>query len=120
MRTTVLGVGVLAMILGVGPGCQRAEGKVLGQAPEGVPRPVLAVKAGDTPPQVSLRGTLVEKCPVAGCWFRLKDDSGVILVDTKAAGFVITEVPLNSMVTVAGKVDHVDQEVILQASGLRY
>jgi uncharacterized protein YdeI (BOF family) len=110
----------LVLTLTLGQGCHKAGGTVLGKAPEGTPRPVLAVKAGDTPPKVALRGAVVEKCPVAGCWFRLEDETGIILVDTKAAGFVVSDIPLRTIVTVAGKVDHVDQEVILEATGLRY
>jgi uncharacterized protein YdeI (BOF family) len=45
---------------------------------------------------------MIEKCPVAGCWFVLRDKTGTVRVDTKAAGFVVTEVPLNTELTVQG------------------
>ncbi len=101
-------------------GCGKPKGKVLGVPPKGEPRSILAVKAGDTPPTVTVQGILVEKCPVAGCWFRLRDDSGVIKVDTKTAGFVVTEIPLQSKLTVAGKVTQEGNETILAGTGLRY
>jgi uncharacterized protein YdeI (BOF family) len=101
-------------------GCGRADGKVKGMPPKGEPRTVLAVKAGDTPPMVTLRGKLVEKCPVAGCWFRLQDNTGVIKVDTKTAKFVVTDIPLQTTVTVSGKLAQEENEPILQATGLRY
>ena len=101
-------------------GCGRADGKVKGVAPKGEPRTVLAVKAGDTPQTVTLRGKLVEKCPVAGCWFRLQDNTGMIKVDTKTAKFVVTDIPLQTTVTVSGKLAQEENEPILQATGLRY
>jgi uncharacterized protein YdeI (BOF family) len=93
---------------------------VLGKVPKGQVRQVLAVRAGDTPPQVTLQGVLVEKCPVAGCWFYLQDDTGMIKVDTKAAGFVVVNVPLQTRVTVSGRIASESDDVCLQATGLRY
>ncbi len=53
---------------------------------------------------VQISGVIVEKCPVAGCWFILKDNTGTVRVDTKSAGFVISDLPLQTRVTVVGKV----------------
>ena len=113
---------VFVLMLGVAlaAGCGKASGKLKGVAPKGAPLSVLAVHAGDTPTAVTLRGTLVEKCPVAGCWFRLLDDTGVIKVDTKSAGFVVTEIPLTTVVTVGGRVSHEGDETIIEATGLQY
>ena len=104
----------------VASGCHRPSGTVLGQAPKGEVRTVLAVRAGDTPPQVTLSGVMVEKCPTAGCWLRLRDNTGIIKVDTKAAGFVVVNVPLESTITVMGKVTTDGDEVVIAAAGLRY
>jgi uncharacterized protein YdeI (BOF family) len=93
---------------------------VLGRAPKGDPVSVLAIRAGDTPSQVTVRGIMVEKCPVAGCWLKVQDQSGTIMVDTKLAGFVVVNVPLESKVTVAGKIVTEGDEVLIEASGLRY
>ena len=101
-------------------GCHRQPGKVLGTAPSGEVRTVLAVRAGDTPPKVTLSGKMVEKCPVAGCWFRLQDATGTIKVDTRTAGFVVTELPLETKLTVAGKIADTGDEVVIEATGLRY
>ena len=101
-------------------GCQKQQGTVLGKAPSGDVRSILAVRAGDAPPQVTLSGSMVEKCPVAGCWFRLRDDTGTIKIDTKTAGFVVTAVPLETKMTVAGKITDTGDEVIIEASGIRY
>ena len=92
----------------------------MGQRPEGELKTVIAVKAGDTPRKVSLAGTIVEKCPVAGCWFKLQDRTGTIKVDTKSAGFVVVKVPLQTPVTIVGTILHEGDETIIEASGLRY
>ncbi len=110
----------LLCCLSVMVGCQKPQGNVLGKSPTGDLRTVLAVTAGDTPPQVALTGVMVEKCPVAGCWFRLRDRTGIIKVDTKPAGFVVVNVPLESTLTVAGKVVAEGDQIVLEASGIRY
>jgi hypothetical protein len=51
----------------------------------------------------------------------LRDESGVIKVDTKDAGFVVVDVPLQMSVTVAGRVGtNSVGERLLKATGLRY
>jgi len=101
-------------------GCHQPNSTILGQAPQGEPQTVLAVTAGNTREQVTLRGVMIEKCPVAGCWFRLRDRTGTIKVDTKPAGFVVVNIPLRSEVTVSGKVVTGGNEVALEATGVRY
>jgi hypothetical protein len=51
---------------------------------------------------------------------RLRDSTGIIKVDTKAAGFVVVNVPLESTITVMGKVTTDGDEVVIAATGLRY
>ena len=68
---------------------------------------------------VTIHGTMTEKCPMAGCWFMLRDKSGVIKVDTKNAGFVVSEVPINTEVTVTG-IPAKSGEKRIAASGMRY
>jgi uncharacterized protein YdeI (BOF family) len=101
-------------------GCHRPFGRILGKAPMGEPRTILSVKAGETPPQVTVSGVMIEKCPVAGCWFRLRDGTGTVFVDTKSAGFVVVNVPVESKISVAGKAVAVGDEVIIEATGVRY
>jgi hypothetical protein len=109
----------LALVLGAF-GCAKPHGTVLGKSPKGEPVSILAIRAGDTPPQVTISGVMLEKCPVAGCWLKVQDQSGTIMVDTKSAGFVVVNVPLESKVTVAGKIVTEGDEVLIEASGLRY
>ena len=111
---------VLLACVVLATGCHKASGTVLGKAPKGPPHTILSVRSGDTPAQVTIGGIMVEKCPVAGCWFRLQDSSGTIKVDTKTAGFVVVDVPLQTQLTVTGKVVAEGSDVMLEATGLRY
>jgi uncharacterized protein YdeI (BOF family) len=101
-------------------GCGKSKGTLLGKDPRGAPQTVLAVRAGTAPAQFTLNGVMIEKCPTAGCWFRLRDSTGEIKVDTKSAGFVVLDVPLETKVTVAGKVVADGQDVQIEATGIRY
>ena len=110
---------MVCLLLAVG--CHKPDSTVLGKMPEGEPRTISSVKTGDTPPQVTLQGAMIEKCPVAGCWFRLRDSTGVIKVDTKLAGFVVLDIPLKSRLTVMGKKVVADgNEITIEATGVRY
>jgi uncharacterized protein YdeI (BOF family) len=109
----------LAIAILIGTAC-RKSGSVLGNAPGGEPRSVVATREGLTPPNVTLHGKMVEKCPTAGCWFYLSDPTGAIKVDTKTAGFVVTKVPLQAEVTVSGKLVQEGSDTVLEATGLRY
>jgi uncharacterized protein YdeI (BOF family) len=111
---------LLALGFTLATGCQKPQGTILGKAPTGELRTVLSVSAGETPSQVTLNGAMIEKCPVAGCWFRLRDRTGVIKVDTKSAGFVVANVPLDSTVTVAGKIIMEGDQIAIEATGIRY
>jgi uncharacterized protein YdeI (BOF family) len=98
-------------------GCAHASGSVLGKDPgDGAPRAIRDLKPND---QALLTGTMIEKCPTAGCWFMLKDSTGVVRVDTKSAGFTVTDVAVNSKVTVRGAVKSGSERIVV-ASGLRY
>jgi len=111
---------VLLLCLLFACGCQKQHGTVLGKAPTGQVRTILAVNAGDTPRQVTLSGQMIEKCPVAGCWFKLRDETGTIKVDTRSAGFVVVKVPLDSKVVVSGKIVTGGDDVSIEATGIRY
>lgn len=101
-------------------GCSKPKGTVLGTMPEGKPVSVLAVRAGTTPPKIILDGMMIEKCPTAGCWFRLRDGTGLIKIDTKSAGFVVVDVPLQTRVSVAGRIIPDGDDVQIEATGIRY
>ena len=114
--TLVCAVPLVVLALG----CHKATDTILGKAPRGNLRTILAIRAGDTPPQVTISGIMLEKCPTAGCWLRVKDDTGIIKVDTKAAGFTVVNVPLETKVTAAGKIVMEGDEPVLEATGLAY
>lgn len=117
MRGLISGV-FLAIALSVS-GCSSKE-RVLGKPSKERTATILAVNAGDAPSKVQLEGTMIDKCPQAGCWFHLDDGTGVIKVDTKDAGFVVTDVPLNSKVKVTGSLRQDGEELQLHATGLAY
>lgn len=98
-------------------GCATQQARVLGKAPSGQIVPVSQLKS--TAGQVTIRGTMYEKCPVAGCWFMIRDKSGVVRVDAKSSGFTVTDVPVNSEVTVQGSVKTVGEKMVI-ASGMQY
>lgn len=117
-----------------GGGCSaRAGATVLGAAPPPAGARAVAVRdlngeaaASGGKKSVIVRGAMIEKCPAAGCWFKLRDATGVVRVDTKNAGFVVTDVPVGAILTVAGTPAApaapaaAGTEPTLAATGLRY
>ena len=101
-------------------GCSKHQSRTLGSPEEGSSIAITAVRRTDMDSRVVLHGTMIEKCQIAGCWFILQDDTGTIKVDTKNAGFVVVNVPLNSALAVAGRVTTNGAERIIDATGLRY
>ena len=101
-------------------GCAEKKATTLGKIFEGTNVSVAVAKRSDRDSPVIVRGTMIEKCPEAGCWFLLRDESGVIKVDTKDAGFVVVDVPLQIPMTVAGRVTTNGADRIINATGLRY
>ncbi len=81
---------------------------------------IAAIQKAKLSTPVMVRGTMVEKCPVAGCWFKIHDATGTIKVDAKAAGFTVTEVPLQTEFTVRGKVVPNGAEKMIQATSADY
>jgi uncharacterized protein YdeI (BOF family) len=117
---TIRATFVLLIVIMGTTGCRQSQGIVLGKITEGESCTIQSVKAGGTPPQVILKGVMIEKCPVAGCWFRLRDNTSVIKVDTKSAGFVVVNVPLATRMTVTGRIAANGNEVEIEATGVRY
>lgn len=118
-----LPIAIPALLLLAG-GCAPREAQILGSAlAQGAPgsaAPVAAVRTARDGSPVVVSGRMVEKCPVAGCWFDVRDGSGAIRVDTKNAGFVVLDVPLNAPITVAGRIRSSGGEPQIEAAGVRY
>ena len=112
--------GTILFTLLLTVGCKRQSSITLGRPPNGEVRTVASLKAAGRAEPVVLRGLMIEKCPVAGCWFRLRDDTGIIKVDTRAAGFVVAEVPVKSKLLVSGKVVADGDNLSIDATGVRY
>src|SRR5688572_6706028 len=111
---------VISAVLLLAGGCAPREARVLGSAPSGNPASISAARTARDGSSLVLAGEMVEKCPVAGCWFDMRDGSGTIRVDTKNAGFVVLDVPLHARITVAGRVKTSGGDPRLEAAGVRY
>ena len=106
-------VGILLLA-----GCNSSAPTILGTPPANTPVNTVDQAARFTKAApVTVQGEMIEKCPVAGCWFKLRDKTGVVRVDTKAAGFVVTDVPLHTQMTVQGRAD---AQGGVAATGIRY
>lgn len=110
-------VGLALLLL---TGCNREGSAVLGIAPKTEPRQIASAKTLTGGASVAVRGKMIQKCPVAGCWFVVRDQTGTIKVDTKAAGFVVLDVPLQTEVVVSGTIRTRDSDPVIDAIGLRY
>lgn len=99
-------------------GCQSSSTTLLGR-PLPVQSPLLVDHLKPSRLPVVIEGTMVEKCPVAGCWFKVEDKSGIVKVDTKNAGFVVVSVPTGTKVRVAGTYQG-DPEPLITATGMTY
>lgn len=102
-------------------GCGKPQETTLGIQPASAVSAVTVKELEKTSKaqKVTVRGEMIEKCPVAGCWFVLKDKTGTVRVDTKAAGFVVIDVPLHTEMTVSGSVTKGEQSGIA-ATSLKY
>jgi uncharacterized protein YdeI (BOF family) len=108
-----------AALLGLA-GCAGHRAEVRGRAPSGSPTTVARLASARADSAVTVRGTMIEKCPTAGCWFMLQDNTGRVRVDLKAAGFVVTDVPTGGAVSVSGRLRREGEEPVVVASGARF
>jgi uncharacterized protein YdeI (BOF family) len=100
-------------------GCGKPAVKTLGTPLTEAHATTVQQLPSEKDPSVRLTGVMVEKCPVSGCWFKLRDKTGIVHVDTKDAGFVVAELPLQTEVTVTGKFIKGDSPTVA-ASGVEY
>ena len=92
---------------------------VMGRSPGPTSVPVTAVRDLKTAStNTVIAGKMIEKCPVAGCWFMLRDKTGVIKVDLKTAGFVVTNVPVGAQIQAVGRLKTVGERRF-EATGIR-
>jgi len=100
-----LGVLVLALILPFS-GCGKKEADRYGQ--EIANRTATKIqeilkKPGNFDNKtVTVQGQIIRECPT-GCWFEVKQDSGIIYVDLNPSGFAIPQ-KVGKMAIVEGKV----------------
>jgi uncharacterized protein YdeI (BOF family) len=101
-------------------GCANHQADVRGRAPSGALTTVARLASAPTDGAVTVHGTMIEKCPTAGCWFMLQDNTGRVRVDLKAAGFVVTDIPTGGAVSVSGRLRRDGEEPVVVASGARF
>ncbi|MBL7129933.1 MAG: DUF4920 domain-containing protein [Candidatus Omnitrophica bacterium] len=65
---------------------------------------------------VTIEGKIITECPT-GCWFDLKDESGVIYVDLKPSGFAIPQ-KTGHKVTVQGEVEKKNEKIVIIGKGV--
>ena len=68
--------------------------------------------------KTAISGKVVEVCPTAGCWFRIKTDKGIVRIELKNAGFVATGIPIGTDVQAWGTTNTKTGD--LEANGLSY
>ncbi len=100
-------------------GCSKHQ-STLGRFSPAQPVSISALAATSSSDSLVVSGKLVEKCPVAGCWFYLEDKTGRIKVDTKSAGFVVLDIPLGTAIEVSGVVARDGTEKLIEAQGLKF
>lgn len=113
-------VRLLVILLPLAAGCAGRQAELRGQPPSGHTTPVARLASSPVNQKVTVHGTMIEKCPAAGCWFVLQDDTGRIRVDLKAAGFVVTDRPTGGPVTVSGRLKRDGEEPVIIASGAKF
>ena len=112
LRKALGPVGALLLV-----GCTSPGDRLLGAQPAAAPACLVsALKTTNSP--VTLAGTMTDKCPTAACWFHLKDATGSIKVDVKAAGFTVTDIAKGASLHVFGSYNKDTGEV--EATGLRW
>ena len=109
-------VGIILLLVG----CAERKPVMLGPVFEGVAVPISEISQTSPTAQLIVSGTMIEKCPVAGCWFVVRDRTGTIRVDTKNAGFVVVDLPLKTTLTVSGRVATNGSKRLLDATSVRY
>ncbi len=67
--------------------------------------------------KLNLEGVIVTQCQAAGCWFFLKDDTGIIYIDLSKEGFTIPP-KTGKKALVTGTVVKREENIIIEASGV--
>jgi len=111
----IVAVAVLFLV-----GCSKREEKSLGGVIAGERATVAQTSEFNAGDSVVIDGTMTEKCPVAGCWFVLRDQTGTIKVDLKNSEFVVVDVPLKSKMIVAGRVATNGTDRFIEATAARF
>lgn len=94
------------MLLFLLPGCGKKEADQYGQEISNrtatkIPA-ILKEPGGFDGQTVTIRGEIIRECPT-GCWFEVKENSGILYVDLNPSGFAIPQT-VGKRATVEGKI----------------
>lgn len=53
---------------------------------------------------IEMRGVLIDRCPLLGCWLKLRDASGEVFVDLAPAGLNARGIAIGSRIRVTGRI----------------
>ncbi len=108
-------------------GCGSTAGDLSGPArfgqvpPESVAVEEIRALAKVSPGQVvGVEGRVVQQCPSAGCWFRVQDGTGVVLVDLNPLGARLKSQRVGEAVRVVGRVERVQGQLRLAAQFVEF
>lgn len=70
--------------------------------------------------KVRVEAGVVQQCPARGCWLKLKDDAGEVMVDLAPAKLELSEERVGQQATVTGKVVKKGGRVWLEAEKIEF
>jgi len=69
---------------------------------------------------VAVEGEVVQQCPAAGCWFRVRDGSGELFVDLNPAGLRLKQKRVGQRVRVTGRLAKIGNQYLLEATAVEF
>jgi len=107
-----------AVVLVMISGCAKLEkyGEPISNYQTTQIRDILTNPEGFEDKIVTLEGKIVNECPT-GCWFNLKDETGVIYIDLKPFGYAIAQ-HVGARATVEGEIFTTRGKTVIKGRGV--
>jgi len=129
----VLCVALLSVTVFLLAGCNRDADQGAGGSSAATPSSLGEPVKGDVPTvcagclteeklgqTVAVEGEVIQQCPASGCWFRMKDDVGVVFVDLAPAKLRLTEKHEGQHAKVTGRVAKQGGQFRLEAQHVEF